>query len=123
MKLTQKKKQANAPAGDDENMFTMTEGRYNKHADGSGDAPAATSHNGRGHGHSHIISGQSEEDRLTLAWMVMGGDILHNFVDGLSIGAAFTDDLSVGISVSLAIVCEELPHELGETWDIHWLNL
>ncbi|RUS83659.1 hypothetical protein EGW08_008565, partial [Elysia chlorotica] len=123
-----KKKQANSMQPDDENrMFSMTEERHIENAGGSGDASVEVvvkGHNGhgqgqgqgqsQGHGHSHLTSGQSKEDRLTMAWMVMGGDILHNFVDGLSIGAAFTDDLSLGISVSLAIICEELPHELSD---------
>ncbi|XP_052222495.1 metal cation symporter ZIP14-like [Dreissena polymorpha] len=50
----------------------------------------------------------------TVALMIMIGDALHNFVDGISIGAAFTEDTYLGISVSLAVVCEELPHELGD---------
>ena len=41
------------------------------------------------------------------------GDSLHKFVDGLSIGAAFTENIFTGLSVSLAILCEELPKELG----------
>ena len=49
----------------------------------------------------------------TVAWILLAGDSIHNFVDGLSIGAAFTENLFTGISVSLAVVCEELPHELG----------
>jgi len=49
----------------------------------------------------------------TVALMIMIGDALHNFVDGISIGAAFTENMYLGISVSLAIICEELPHELG----------
>ncbi|KAH9519248.1 hypothetical protein Btru_075044 [Bulinus truncatus] len=65
------------------------------------------------HGHSHGHHSQ-EHDRLTLAWMVMSGDVIHNFVDGLSIGAAFTEDITLGISISLAIICEELPHELAD---------
>ena len=46
--------------------------------------------------------------------MVILGDALHNFLDGMSIGAAFTVSVVTGISISLAVICEELPHELGE---------
>ena len=70
-----------------------------------------------GHGHSHLPAGLTDEEqtsRVTLAWMVMAGDVIHNFVDGLAMGAAFTEDITAGISVSLAVFCEELPHELGE---------
>ena len=48
-----------------------------------------------------------------VAWMVIFGDGLHNFIDGLSIGAAFSKNILAGVSVSLAVMCEELPHELG----------
>ncbi|XP_060074579.1 metal cation symporter ZIP14-like [Ylistrum balloti] len=50
----------------------------------------------------------------TVAWMIIFGDGMHNFIDGLSIGAAFTESILAGISISLAIICEELPHELGD---------
>lgn len=46
--------------------------------------------------------------------MIIFGDGLHNFVDGLSIGAAFTESILSGISISVAVVCEEFPHELGK---------
>ncbi len=39
---------------------------------------------------------------------------MHNFIDGLSIGAAFNYSLLSGISISVAVLCEEFPHELGE---------
>lgn len=50
----------------------------------------------------------------TVAWMVTLSDALHNFIDGLAIGAAFTVSIMTGFSTSIAIVCEEFPHELGE---------
>lgn len=45
--------------------------------------------------------------------MVIFGDGLHNFIDGLSIGAAFNESILTGVSISVAVVCEEFPHELG----------
>ncbi|KAL4225778.1 hypothetical protein ACF0H5_016467 [Mactra antiquata] len=50
----------------------------------------------------------------TVALMILIGDALHNFVDGIAIGAAFTENTYLGISVSLSVICEELPHELGD---------
>ena len=46
--------------------------------------------------------------------MIIFGDGIHNFIDGLSIGAAFATSTLSGISVSVAVICEELPHELGK---------
>uniref|UniRef100_F1LBI0 Zinc transporter ZIP14 n=1 Tax=Ascaris suum TaxID=6253 RepID=F1LBI0_ASCSU len=50
----------------------------------------------------------------SVAWLVVFGDGLHNFIDGLSIGAAFNESFLSGISISVAVLCEELPHELGD---------
>lgn len=50
----------------------------------------------------------------TVAWMIIFGDGVHNFIDGLSIGAAFSESILTGISVSIAVLCEEFPHELGD---------
>ncbi|XP_061849135.1 metal cation symporter ZIP8 [Colius striatus] len=50
----------------------------------------------------------------TIAWMVTLSDAVHNFIDGLAIGASFTLSLFQGLSTSIAILCEEFPHELGD---------
>jgi len=44
---------------------------------------------------------------------VLFGDSLHNVIDGMSIGAAFSENVTAGISLSVAIACEEFPHEIG----------
>ncbi|XP_014678428.1 PREDICTED: zinc transporter ZIP14-like, partial [Priapulus caudatus] len=64
------------------------------------------------HGHTHGTFDPEESVIAAVAWMIIFGDGLHNFVDGLSIGAAFADDLWIGISLSVAVFCEEFPHEL-----------
>ncbi|EPY78491.1 solute carrier family 39 (metal ion transporter), member 8-like protein [Camelus ferus] len=50
----------------------------------------------------------------TIAWMITLSDALHNFIDGLAIGASCTLSLLQGLSTSIAILCEEFPHELGD---------
>ena len=72
-----------------------------------------------------------------VAWIIICGEGLHNLIgsifsmknlnnpniliknflmnlDGLSIGAAFTESFIKGASISLAIICEEFPHKIGK---------
>ena len=49
----------------------------------------------------------------TVAWMIVLGDALLNFIDGLSIGAAFDRNILAGISISVAVMLEEVAHRLG----------
>lgn len=59
------------------------------------------------------LRGTSLSKIKTVAWMITLSDALHNFIDGLAIGASFTVSVLAGFSTSIAIVCEEFPHELG----------
>ncbi|XP_052089469.1 zinc transporter ZIP6-like isoform X1 [Mytilus californianus] len=68
------------------------------------------SHGGHGHSHCHKVP----KTVAAIAWMVIIGDGIHNFSDGLAIGAAFADSLTGGLSTTIAIFCHELPHEIGD---------
>ncbi|XP_045182117.2 metal cation symporter ZIP14-like [Mercenaria mercenaria] len=56
----------------------------------------------------------AESGVKALAWMIIIGDGIHNFADGLAIGAAFALTFTKGISTSITVLCHELPHELGD---------
>ncbi|PNF31147.1 Zinc transporter foi [Cryptotermes secundus] len=69
-------------------------------------------HHGHSHTHGHV---HSPPDTLSsVAWMVVMGDGLHNFTDGMAIGAAFAANIAGGFSTAVAVFCHELPHELGD---------
>ena len=56
----------------------------------------------------------SANSKTSLVWMVIVGDGLHNLIDGLSLGAALADSHLTGFSIAIAILFEEIPHELGD---------
>ncbi|KAJ1356666.1 hypothetical protein KIN20_014406 [Parelaphostrongylus tenuis] len=57
------------------------------------------------------------------AVMILLGDGVHNFVDGVAIGASFHHSIKLGIITTVAVICHELPHELGEIKEIEMLLL
>ncbi|RLU23386.1 hypothetical protein DMN91_003590 [Ooceraea biroi] len=71
-----------------------------------------TKHHGHSHSHGHVHS--APESMSNVAWMVVMGDGLHNFTDGMAIGAAFSANIAGGFSTAIAVLCHELPHELGD---------
>jgi zinc and cadmium transporter len=69
----------------------------------AGPQPVAAFAHGHHHGHGERSAG-----------MVLLGDALHNFTDGIMIAAAFLADPSLGILTGLAIVAHEIPQEVGD---------
>lgn len=46
--------------------------------------------------------------------MIVIGDTIHNFVDGVLIAAAFLADTTLGLVTALAIIAHEIPQEVGD---------
>ncbi len=46
--------------------------------------------------------------------LILVGDGIHNFVDGVLIGAAFLTDIHLGIVTSFAVAAHEIPQEVGD---------
>jgi len=82
------------------------------------DSDAENSMNRQAHSlcvHDHDMEyKQGDSVIATVAWMIIFGDGLHNLIDGISIGASFSESVLSGMSVSVAVLCEEFPHELGD---------
>ncbi|KAG1662254.1 Zinc transporter ZIP14 [Nymphon striatum] len=58
------------------------------------------------HDHEGLFHDKESSTIATVAYMIIFGDGLHNFIDGLSIGAAFSENILAGISISVAIICD-----------------
>jgi zinc and cadmium transporter len=46
--------------------------------------------------------------------LIVIGDTLHNFIDGIAIGAAFLINIPAGIVATLAVATHEIPQEVGD---------
>ena len=68
-------------------------------------------HEGDGHHHAH---GHDRHAAGKSGWMILIGDGMHNFTDGILIAAAFLANPELGIVTALAIVAHEIPTEIGD---------
>jgi zinc and cadmium transporter len=66
-------------------------------------------HDGHSHSHSHTHATAKSAGSLIIL-----GDSMHNFVDGVLIAAAFLTDVKLGIVTSLAVAAHEIPQEVGD---------
>ena len=49
-----------------------------------------------------------------VAWLIIIGDAIHNFADGLALGASAAVSIPLAISTTIAEIFHEVPHELSE---------
>jgi zinc and cadmium transporter len=64
--------------------------------------------------HCHHHQHPNDHARPTAAAMILTGDAVHNFIDGIIIATSFNVGFQVGLSVTFAIVLHEIPQELGD---------
>ena len=57
---------------------------------------------------------EKEENHAPAGTLVLVGDAVHNFVDGILIAAAFLTDIHLGIVTALAVAAHEIPQEVGD---------
>ncbi|MDD5055503.1 MAG: ZIP family metal transporter [Candidatus Peribacteraceae bacterium] len=46
--------------------------------------------------------------------MILLGDGIHNFLDGMLIAAAFMADIRLGVATTIAVILHEIPQEIGD---------
>ncbi len=47
------------------------------------------------------------------SYVILAGDGLHNFIDGMVIAASFIVSIPIGIATTAAVIFHEIPHEIG----------
>jgi zinc and cadmium transporter len=62
--------------------------------------------------HCHEID--CEEHNRSFSYVIMFGDAMHNFIDGMIIAASYLVSIPIGIATTMAVVCHEIPHEVGD---------
>ncbi len=74
---------------------------------------ACEAHGEDSHDH-HDHAKQNDHGRRVAGMFIILGDSIHNFVDGVLIGAAFLTDPQLGMVTSLAVAAHEIPQEVGD---------
>ena len=80
-------------------------------------------HHAHGHGTADHLeesvalaekAGAGEPRIKPIGWLVLFSDGIHNFIDGILIGASYLISIEVGIATTIAIALHEIPHEISD---------
>jgi zinc and cadmium transporter len=63
--------------------------------------------------HHHHQHEEGKGAKASQRWLIIVGDITHNAIDGMAIGAAFLVSIPTGIITTFAVAAHEIPKELG----------
>ena len=64
--------------------------------------------------HCEVHAPDQKSREHSTGTMILVGDGLHNFLDGILIAAAFLTDIHLGVVTSLAVAAHEIPQEVGD---------
>jgi zinc and cadmium transporter len=64
--------------------------------------------------HDHALHGHAHHDGGRSGLMILIGNSVHNFCDGVVIAAAFVADTRLGIATTVAIVAHAVPQQVGD---------
>ena len=62
--------------------------------------------------HCHDVA--CDDHPHPFSYVILMGDTLHNFIDGLVIAASYLVSIPVGLATTLAVILHEIPQEVGD---------
>lgn len=64
--------------------------------------------------HHHDEFHEDEQESKSILPLIIFGDTMHNFIDGIVIAATFMVSVPLGIATSLSVFAHEVPQEIGD---------
>ena len=86
---------------------------HEHHAETSDSEGAGDHHHVHSHDHSHA-HGHNHGNPSSGSWVLLLGDSVHAFGDGVLIASAFLVDAHLGVLTALAVAAHEVPHHMGD---------
>lgn len=62
----------------------------------------------------HHESREEGHEAKTYAYLILWGDLLHNFIDGIIIALTFMTDFRLGVITTIAVIAHEIPQEIAD---------